>query len=521
MIKLWKALVLAGLFGLNACGAEEEVLETPEVPIVVVSNDPVTVILDDLADDPAIFENEYLEITGQYSQMPLLICDTDPHPSPGQWGITDGSLLALAGGFDSQLRALQLEGRVITVAGRWRQWEGPVGCGKKAVQQSIWYLDVDRIISPSPLSDFTSTPVNIASLNGGAQETPADVQSTPLGTATPVAQTGPTADPALATPIPASSGTPSPLVTPSFTPFSLATPSPTVATATASAGNTATATSMSSLTGTPTAVATASPTAAAGSSPIATSPPGSTVTPLPTVTPVTPLPTQPVLPTATPATGGYFVTDQGPIDAEELIAGRLGNNEIHSWTHSLSSSDTITVAVAASPSSDVILSILDGSGNTVTEQNVAPAGDIEQISGLSLPSADDYKLQIRTANGNSASYAVMLLLSDSYDFVFQGILNNGDTSAGSLAADSDHFWFFQGGSGDSITITVIPDVSGDLFIELYGVNGQNISGFIDDGIGGEQEQLLDFMLPDAGMYSIRVGEYDFLPSGYQIELLGP
>ena len=99
-------------------------------------------------------------------------------------------------------------------------------------------------------------------------------------------------------------------------------------------------------------------------------------------------------------------------------------------------------------------------------------------------------MQVRAGNGAIGNYAMIFLLSDSYNFVAKGILNYGDSRTTTLMADSDHFWFFDGEIDDTITLAIIPNDDGDLFLELYGSEAENISGFVDDGLAGEQEQLV-------------------------------
>lgn len=515
MSKLWVALLLVGLAGLIACRNDQDVQETAEVTIVAVSGESAVVSLDELSANPAAYEGAYLEVTGEFRRLPVLICENDPHRSPAQWGIASDDHMALAGGFNSQLRAVVPDGLIVTVAGRWQQWQGSVGCGDDTTFESIWYLAVERIISPTSFARITLTPAFVPGASEGGQQS-----ATPLSTGftitdTMLTDTAGTPIASLTPTTPSAAGTATIPVTPQGAPtatrFDSGTP-------TVAIGATASVTP-TSITSTPTAVSgTVSPTPAATGSPTPTSIVSATATG--TATATGPTPTQSSLATATPTVVSASVIDKGTISGEELATEQLGANELHVWNFSISANDAITVSVAASPSINVVVSIVDGVGNRITERNAAPAGLIEQIANLPLTEPGDYQIQIRALDGASGHYSVILLLRDSFPFVAQSILAYGASQSGSLAANSDHFWFFQGNAGDSVSITVIPGDSGDLFLELYGTDATDLAGFIDDGISGEQEQLADFLLPDTGLYAIRVGEYDFLPSVYQIILAG-
>ena len=114
---------------------------------------PQEITITDLATDPEAYANTFLEISGRYRRLPLLVCNTDPYPAPATWQLQaeDGSFIAV-GGLDSQVRSLLPNDLTMTVAGVWQLFEGPVGCGKNAASTQIWYLKVSNILSPSPIA---------------------------------------------------------------------------------------------------------------------------------------------------------------------------------------------------------------------------------------------------------------------------------------------------------------------------------------------------------------------------------
>lgn len=516
MRKTW-CILCTFLFLLIGCGPGENATPTPfptataEVTPALVSNGPVAVAIADLATNPEAYEGARLQLTGQYQRSPRLVCGADPHPSPANWNLATGEAMVQASGFDEQLRTLLPDGLTVTVVGRWQHWRGPVGCGKQARPSDIWYLDVNRVVSPSPLARVTLTPTGMAEEAVIAQAVPtttptlAATEALPISSPSPVPATGsPTSTPT------------QPVIA---TPTAEIVASPTLSTTTPV---TATATVTATIDPNATATATTDPDATATATP--TRDPNATATPTATATATTnpnatATATSATLPTST--RGNLTVIDQGSIatDFEELVTEQLGGNEIHSWTFSIEASDAITVNVASESDLDTVVAILDSADTRIIERNDAGAGKVERIQGLELPEAGDYKIQIRSANGGAGYYSFMPLLSGAYNFVFLGNLNYGGSQTVPLPEENDHIWHFYGNANDNITITVTPNDDGDLFLELYGTSAELVSDFIDTGGIGEQEQLSEFILPDTGLYAIRIGEFDFQATGYQIRLV--
>lgn len=507
----WSVLFVFCIFGLAACRIDD----VPPPTSVAAPETPVTQAIPvshaALAADPYGYQDSYLQLTGEFSKIPRLICGTSRHASPAGWGLTADSLMAMAAGYDSQLNSLIPPRLMITANGWWRQWQGLVGCGKTATIQTVWYLEVDDIVSPNPLVQVTLTRAGGDAIAAAATETAIPGEPLPA-TQTPVSPT-------------ATATATMPDIGPDEPPDGTATPTPEGEDGPSSDSD-----------GTPTAGATASliPTrrSGLGVTLTATATPGTaTASPAPGIgTAAPPTDTATATPTATTAAAGAptatptsaaanLVVNQGPIVETEIVGAALTPNQTHSWEFTIDSSDVITINVAASNSLDIVISIFNQQGTPLIQQNNAAAGEIERISAFALPSPGEYQITIRAEQGNSGHYAMMFLLEDSYNFVGMGLLSLNGEAESALEASSDHFWFFEGQAREVVSIVVIPEDSSDLFLELYDPHGEEISGFVNDHPGGEQEQISLFTLPDAGIYAIRVGEYDFAESSYQIRLL--
>ena len=156
-----KAWFIAGLlliFVLAACQQLEptptESTQAPKLPEVPLQAIETTML--SLLRNPVAYEGQLVRLSGAYKPQPIAICQDEVRRSPASWSLVDGEAETLAAGFDTMLRELAYSGITLVVEGQWRQWVGPVGCGRRVPESQIWYLDVTNIISPNPL--VVSTP---------------------------------------------------------------------------------------------------------------------------------------------------------------------------------------------------------------------------------------------------------------------------------------------------------------------------------------------------------------------------
>ena len=493
MIRPRQGLFLVILFLLISCRQVEptnlitptpfEVTSSlPRVPVV----EPIPISLTHLSANPEFFEGSTLQLAGEYQRLPILACNRDPHPGPASWAIIGEGLLANASGLDSQLRSLLTKNQPITVEGRWLRFIGPVGCGKSAPVQEVWYLSVTHVIEPYPLARATkdsmaqsAEPTTIAALPEttfvppqGTEENPGDTTGE-QATATPffTATVEPIPSPTLATTIPPS---PIPPIDASITPDGTGT-------------------------STPTAVASATATGTVAP------PEDETGTPDPS-------------PTLSPSPEGKIFNDKGSIDYEDLKIETLQSGIPDQWTLAVDTTDSITITVAPASNANIVISILDETGATIVDaHDQSPGAEVETIKALSITTPGLYEIYVNAEPAMQTDYALMVMNSDSYSFSFQGTLTPSSPRSASLEPDSDHFWFFPMSAGNKINIRVTPSSQADPYLELYDPRGSRVLT-IDDTGTGETESLEDYEALSDGMYGIRVGEFDFATMTYQILL---
>ena len=463
-----------------------DVTGTPTPTIPPLAGAPIPVELSALAANPTIYENTYIQLTGQYVRRPRLVCESEPHPSPVTWGLGSGTLLALAGGFDDQLRPLLPQGLTMTVAGRWRHWQGDVGCGESVQPQDLWYLQVTEIILPSPITQVTLTPGGVPIAQGdqtpAADSTPDDIAPPPpvedgtavIPTQQPPIQLTETSGSATAVTNPTrAEATTAVTSDPRMTPT--ATSQFTTPTTTPSGNNTATPTRGGSGTATPTPRA------------------GATVTSGPT-------PTSGSLTTSTP---GPNTENKGPADPETLLMDILGREEIHVWTFdNEQNNNNLTIQVAPAASVNIVIEIFNPSGDQIVNQNSAGTGQIETVSNLNLPVEGDYRILITDSNGIGGDYAILTLDSFSFDLTFHQ-LDYGVPQNTSFTEDEEQLWFFDGEEDETVTITAVP-TSGtpDIGFEFIGPLAdplEYVDEFFDDG---DPEVLSNYALEDSGLYVV-------------------
>ena len=496
-----KVLLLALLLELMLAGCRPESIDSEQTPTPfsqqipaqrVTTAAPIPISLEHLAANPDFYIGATLQLTGQFKRLPILACEAEAFPSPATWGLEADGYFANATGLDSQLRNLLNEGQVITVQGRWLKHDGLVGCEGNLQEEAVWYLSTDRVIDPYPLLRSEPAAAAIAQQPTPENDLPAPTIEQPLeqpdqATAVVVetSDTDLTSVPTL-TSFPAEA-TPVLTATNTITPFAPATAESGLPTPTQFASQTP----LTTPNGTPTATPNGSPTASTQATPT-------------------------LALSATPS--GSSPVEKGELGVEDLTLDILGAGATDSWNLDLLAGDAITITVAPATTADIVLSILDSNGSILVDnQNTASAGEVETVRNLQIADAGIHRVLIKTAQGLATDYAIMFMDANSYSFIFRGRLVEGTTRNESLAADNDHFWFYDAEGGESISFTITPDSTGDPYIELYDPDGARMLT-IDDTGEGEPETLDSYTLLDPGIYAIRVAEFDFRPMSYQIRL---
>jgi len=455
---------------------------------------PVALTVAELAAAPGLYVDTVVQVSGLFRKQPLLVCDAEPHRSPASWGLAEEGLLAPAGGYDQQVRGLLPEGLLMTVEGRWRRWEGLVGCGKAAVTREVWYLDVARILSPSPLVQVTLTP-------GAPGTAVAEVSPTIEGEAT----LPPTEDPALF---------PTPLPEEAF-------PTPDFATSPAAEAPIPTEEAFPTEPLLPTEelepIGGVSPTPATAGTPTI----GPSGTPTITGTPATATPTATgTPPTATPTVpnGSGQVVAKGDLRnlEGEFATTTLAAGRTDSWAMEIFDDETYTIFVQAPAPVDIVLTLLKDGQVIVDRQNSAAPGAPETITAPGGAVDGLYEVRVTAGNGSATDYAIVLVADPDTLYTVNGMIAPDlPRNSVPLPSDASHFWFFTATVGDDVTIVAKP-AGGDLNIELYGPDGNYLDEF-DDGFDNEADSA-EWTVETTGLHAIIIYEWDGAAITYDLTM---
>ena len=472
--------------------------------VTIATGQPVVLTVTELMAAPGLYRDVAVQLTGLLRKQPLIICDSELHASPAGWGLGEEGVLAPAGGFEEQVRSLLPGDLQMTVEGRWRRWEGLVGCGKEAQQREVWYLAVDRIISPSPLTQVTLTPqLGI----GGSGDGGTEVAGVPL-TIEPL----PTEETA-ALPTPDLEFTPE---GPSPTEPGEGYPSPTeelgsIPTPTLPAGMTpALETDTTPLSGgTPTPTITGTPPTA---TPTTT---GTPVTPTPTATGTPPTPT----PTGTGGASGQIVNKGSIFDVLDIdvTSSTLAAGTVDSWDFEILEDEQMHMYVIAPSPVDLVVSVMNGNQAIINRQNNAPAGSPEIINNPSLPGEGTYQVLVSAEGGAATEYGITAFTDPEFPAVIVGILTSGSRrNAVQLPVDWAHVWFFMATAGDELTVRIDPAGNEDPAADLYGPEAEALD-YIDSGEEG-QEEVSTTTLETTGLHALRIIEIYSEPMTYDVEI---
>ena len=168
----WLVLSALCLVILGSCQQEAATSTPVSAAVIERPNLAADISLLTLARNPVAYEGETLLLSGDYRPLPLPVCADETHLSPATWVLSDDNIEIMVAGFDSALRDLVPPGQALEVEGNWQKWDGPVGCGRRAPAQTIWYLQLTNILSPNPLvASLLKTPSRAAPASSGAAMT--------------------------------------------------------------------------------------------------------------------------------------------------------------------------------------------------------------------------------------------------------------------------------------------------------------------------------------------------------------
>jgi hypothetical protein len=121
----------------------------------------------------------------------------------------------------------------------------------------------------------------------------------------------------------------------------------------------------------------------------------------------------------------------------------------------------------------------------------------------------DYQALFEQMAGTIAVHTVDLL-------TVVGQLSGGETISGTVEQGATDVWTFNGEAGRYVTVLLAPATDeSDLTLTLLNPAGNTVQS-IDNGYAGEEEQLVDILLEENGVYTLQVGEFFNEAATYQL-----
>ncbi|MEM8856889.1 MAG: hypothetical protein AAGD96_01125 [Chloroflexota bacterium] len=166
--------------------------------IGVVSRPPIPVDFVTLNSDPELFLDRQIQVSGTYLPLREPVCNRQRGPQVDWYLISDGLEMNVSG--YGSIVSLTPEQSFFTIEGIWRVYRGASGCAKEPTQETVWYLDIIRIVDPNPIvaqaipqgavtvisvESSTSTPVLVQTPeNEFSESTPDSITTTPTASPT-------------------------------------------------------------------------------------------------------------------------------------------------------------------------------------------------------------------------------------------------------------------------------------------------------------------------------------------------
>lgn len=116
----------------------------------IISSQPMLVTFTELEQDPTVYQDKLIRVTGTYVSLPVVSCSPFSGPNTS-WALVANNLRLDMVGFEGLLNQFNPENMDLTMDGILRRYDGPLGCGKRPPAGVLWYLEALEIVQPNPL----------------------------------------------------------------------------------------------------------------------------------------------------------------------------------------------------------------------------------------------------------------------------------------------------------------------------------------------------------------------------------
>lgn len=212
--------------------------------------------------------------------------------------------------------------------------------------------------------------------------------------------------------------------------------------------------------------------------------------------------------------------DGGEINLSQVITGELMEGARPVWTFRGDAGQLVTIVLTPlNEQLDLIFELVGPDGQLLTTKDETFVGDPEVLVGFELPVTGTYKVQIRSFSDKGGGYTLALDEGgeNTSNFYDAGDLVYGNVKRDALQENEVHAWFFEGHTGDEVTVLVTPlGENLDMDIWLLDPLVHRLAQK-DENLSGEGE-MIEMTLPVDGLYAVMVQEFFGEPGEYEISI---
>lgn len=207
----------------------------------------------------------------------------------------------------------------------------------------------------------------------------------------------------------------------------------------------------------------------------------------------------------------------------DLVLGDITSAGTIAWTFLGVEGETIDIVVEPTDDQlDVVVDVLDASGNSIIGGELDDAFDLEEIRGLTLPASGEFFILLRGFADSTGPYQLTIAEAGTAVVpppppVGGESIAYGNTVPGTITGGEGLSWTFAGSMGDFVNVTAVPFDDFDLVLDILDPDGLTIvDGPIDFSF--DTEFIRTQELFEDGFYTIVVEGYEGQTGDFELTL---
>lgn len=207
-----------------------------------------------------------------------------------------------------------------------------------------------------------------------------------------------------------------------------------------------------------------------------------------------------------------IIEEIGSLSSSNLGFETVTNN-VHMWNIDLEKDEVVTFSLVTENAANGTLAVQTPSGIIGVER--INNGAVEMLQ-FTAEAEGSYQLFVTTTTLATSDYIVNFnVQGNTPTYIFKGEPVTDMSIEAVVLADKDDIWTFYATAGEIVSLRVTPGQNeSDLLITLFSKNGEEAAS--DEIELGATEEILDFMIPENGLYALRIGDWDFLERPYTL-----